>query len=90
MNPSDPSPLPPDWAAQTAQRQALADTARAMVAAGLNKGSAGNLSCRARLAGENGFYITPTGMMPRPIKPMCIGRLLRRGKEGKDGKGRPV
>jgi len=29
-------------------------------------------------------------MMPRPIKPMCIGRLLRRGKEGKDGKGRPV
>ncbi|QWT46367.1 class II aldolase/adducin family protein [Azospira inquinata] len=62
MNPSDPTPLPPDWAAQTAQRQALADTARAMVAAGLNKGSAGNLSCRARLAGEDGFYITPTGM----------------------------
>lgn len=62
MPPFDPTSLPPDWPAQANQRQALAETARTIVGAGLNKGSAGNLSCRACLNGEAGFYITPTGM----------------------------
>lgn len=39
-------------------RTELIATAQAMAAAGLNKGTAGNLSVRA----EDGFWITPTGM----------------------------
>ncbi len=39
-------------------RQHLIATAQAMQAAGLNRGTSGNLSVRH----ENGFYITPTGM----------------------------
>ena len=39
-------------------QQAVIDTARAMAPAGLNRGTAGNVSVRA----EAGFYITPTGL----------------------------
>lgn len=42
-------------------RQELIDFARRMSAAGLNKGTAGNLSVRGRKTGT-GFWITPTGM----------------------------
>ncbi|MDR2839623.1 MAG: class II aldolase/adducin family protein [Azonexus sp.] len=42
----------------TDPRQTLIDTARAMQAAQLNRGTAGNLSQRE----GDGFYITPTGM----------------------------
>jgi L-fuculose-phosphate aldolase len=41
---------------------ALIHHARAMAAAGLNKGTAGNLSVRADRGGRPGFLITPTGM----------------------------
>lgn len=43
-------------------RLRLIDAARGMSAAGLNKGTAGNLSLRATENGESGFLITPTGM----------------------------
>ena len=42
-------------------RQQLIDTARRMAAAGLTRGTAGNLSVRAEERG-GGFLITPTGM----------------------------
>ncbi len=44
--------------ASAAERQALLETARAMNRAGLNRGSAGNLSLRL----ADGFLITPSGM----------------------------
>lgn len=43
-------------------RQALISAAHRMTAAGLNRGTAGNLSLRGRLDGAEGFYVTPTGM----------------------------
>ena len=45
-----------------ALRRQLVDTARGMETAGLNKGTAGNLSVRTDEEGEHGFLITPTGM----------------------------
>jgi L-fuculose-phosphate aldolase len=42
-------------------RQHLIDSAQRMAAAGLNRGTAGNLSVRAG-GGRAGFLITPTGM----------------------------
>lgn len=48
-----------------ALRAELVETARAMAAAGLNKGSAGNLSVRD---GE-GFWITPTGLAAVALRP---------------------
>lgn len=44
-------------------REALIAAARAMAAAGLNKGTAGNLSVRE----GDGFWITPTGMAPEAM-----------------------
>jgi L-fuculose-phosphate aldolase len=49
-------------------REELIATARAMAAAGLNKGTAGNLSVRN---GE-GFLITPTGMAAEDMEPEDI------------------
>ena len=49
-------------------RAALITTARAMSAAGLNKGTAGNLSVRA----DDGFWITPTGMDYGALEPEDI------------------
>ncbi|WP_291995638.1 class II aldolase/adducin family protein [Candidatus Accumulibacter sp. ACC003] len=43
-------------------RQQLIDSAMGMAGAGLNRGSAGNVSVRAQLGGSDGFLITPTGM----------------------------
>ncbi len=42
-------------------REAVLATARAMNAAGINRGTAGNVSAR-RSVGEEGFLITPTGL----------------------------
>lgn len=49
-------------------REELISTARAMAAAGLNKGTAGNLSVRDR----DGFWITPTGMEAEAMAPEDI------------------
>ncbi|MGE5490398.1 MAG: class II aldolase/adducin family protein [Actinomycetota bacterium] len=46
-------------------RDELIATAKAMAAADLNKGTAGNLSVR----GEDGFWITPTGMAAEDLAP---------------------
>ena len=43
-------------------RRQLIDSARRMVAAGLNRGTAGNLSVRLAAGGVGGFLITPSGM----------------------------
>ena len=43
-------------------RQSLITAAHRMAAEGLNRGTAGNLSLRAKLDGVDGFYVTPTGM----------------------------
>lgn len=55
-----------------ALREELIATARAMASAGLNKGTAGNLSVRAEADGEPGFLITPTGMDYAALTPADI------------------
>ena len=40
-------------------RQSLITAAHRMAAEGLNRGTAGNLSLRAKLDGVDGFYVTP-------------------------------
>ncbi|MDP2792774.1 MAG: class II aldolase/adducin family protein [Sulfurisoma sp.] len=49
-------------------RSAVLATARAMNAAGLNRGTAGNVSARH----EDGFYVTPTGMDYDEVAPEDI------------------
>jgi L-fuculose-phosphate aldolase len=46
--------------------------ARAMAAAGLNKGTAGNLSVRSMQGGDAGFLVTPTGMAYAGLEPADI------------------
>lgn len=53
-------------------RERLIDTVHRMAAAGLNKGTAGNLSVRFDEGGEPGFLITPTGMGYASLKPEDI------------------
>ena len=53
-------------------REKLIDTVRHMAVAGLNKGTAGNLSVRADEGSESGFLITPTGMVYASLKPEDI------------------
>lgn len=53
-------------------REQLINTARRMNAAGLNKGSAGNLSVRHREGDFDGFLITPTGMSYDALTPADI------------------
>jgi L-fuculose-phosphate aldolase len=53
-------------------RQQLIDTACRMAAAGLNKGTAGNLSVRATVEDCPGFLITPTGMAYEHLVPADI------------------
>lgn len=55
-----------------ALRQQLIDTARRMAPSGLNRGTAGNLSVRARERGTTGFLITPTGMVYDALTPEDI------------------
>ena len=49
-------------AEQTELRRQLIASAQALTAAGLNKGTAGNLSVRSVEDGVDGYLITPTGM----------------------------
>lgn len=53
-------------------RAQLIAAARRMTAAGLNKGTAGNLSVRCVDAGEAGYLITPTGMAYDTLTPEDI------------------
>lgn len=53
-------------------RAQLIDAARRMTAAGLNKGTAGNLSVRCVDQGEAGYLITPTGMAYDTLTPEDI------------------
>ncbi|MBI2306667.1 MAG: class II aldolase/adducin family protein [Rhodocyclales bacterium] len=53
-------------------RAELIATARRMATAGLNKGTAGNLSVRVDQGGEHGFLITPTGMDYETLTPSDI------------------
>jgi L-fuculose-phosphate aldolase len=53
-------------------RQQLIATARRMSAAGLNKGTAGNLSVRATENAVDGLLITPTGMAYESLTPEDI------------------
>jgi L-fuculose-phosphate aldolase len=66
-----------------AAAQALIATARRMAVAGLNHGTAGNLSCRLRLDGADGYLITPTGMDYARLSPPDIPWLgLDGGRQG--------
>ncbi|MDE2585840.1 MAG: class II aldolase/adducin family protein [Betaproteobacteria bacterium] len=53
-------------------RQTLITAAHRMTAEGLNRGTAGNLSLRAKLDGQEGFYVTPTGMAYESLIPEDI------------------
>jgi len=53
-------------------RAELIATARRMAGAGLNPGTAGNLSVRVDRNGERGFLITPTGMDYETLTPADI------------------
>jgi len=48
-------------------KTALIATAQAMTHAGLNRGTAGNLSMRFPVNGQDGFLITPSGMDPADL-----------------------
>lgn len=56
----------------TGVRRELIATALRMGAAGLNEGTAGNLSRRGTHAGREGFWITPTGMDYAALEPEDI------------------
>jgi L-fuculose-phosphate aldolase len=58
----------------------LIATARAMRAAGLNKGTAGNLSLRFMTRGQDGFLITPSGMDYAGLTPDDIPRVALDGR----------
>ncbi|MGZ4619477.1 MAG: class II aldolase/adducin family protein [Frankiaceae bacterium] len=53
-------------------RDQLIATARAMSEAGLNRGTAGNVSARDVNGGTAGFWITPTGLPYEQLEPDCI------------------
>ena len=53
-------------------RRELIQIAKTMVASGLNKGTAGNVSVRGQWEQENGFWITPTGMDYEALQPEDI------------------
>mgnify|MGYP000859626714 FL=1 len=68
-------------------RRQLIETARRMAAAGLNRGTAGNLSVRADAGGERGFLITPTGMDYAGLQVEDIVRMRLDGTA--DGRRKP-
>jgi L-fuculose-phosphate aldolase len=53
-------------------RDQLIATARAMSAAALNRGTAGNVSARDVNGATAGFWITPTGLPYEQLEPDCI------------------
>ena len=56
--------------AQSALREAVIATARAMNATGINRGKSGNVSARARSDSFDGFLITPSGV---PYDQIAVG-----------------
>lgn len=70
--PPRPQPEPPARPTLKQAKKALIRTAQAMCQAGLNRGTAGNLSLRRDQDGEAGFLITPTGMDYAELKPRHI------------------
>lgn len=60
-------------------------TARAMNAAGINRGSAGNVSARC----EDGFVITPTGMAYADCEPADMVRVGADGTAGAESRRKP-
>lgn len=70
--PADAVALPAAGPTLKQAKKALIRTAQAMCKAGLNRGTAGNLSLRWTEAGEDGFLITPTGMDYAALKPRHI------------------
>jgi L-fuculose-phosphate aldolase len=68
-------------------RQTLIDAARRMQAAGLNRGTAGNLSVRAGESAGVGFLITPTGMAYEALEGEDIVRVRLDGSS--EGRRKP-
>jgi L-fuculose-phosphate aldolase len=60
-------------------RRQVIDTALAMNAQGINRGSAGNVSLRFEEAGHCGFLITPTGMAYADLTPADIVHVAMNG-----------
>ncbi|MDR2678084.1 MAG: class II aldolase/adducin family protein, partial [Zoogloeaceae bacterium] len=68
------------------QRETLIATARAMQAAGLNRGTAGNLSVRFAREARDGFFITPSGRDYASLIPEDIPWLpLAGGADAREG-----
>ncbi|MDR0735297.1 MAG: class II aldolase/adducin family protein [Zoogloeaceae bacterium] len=67
------------------ERAELIATAQAMSAIGLNRGTAGNLSCRLRKDDREGFLITPTGMDYARLEPGDIPWI---GLDGRHSEGK--
>ncbi|MFO1395954.1 MAG: class II aldolase/adducin family protein [Burkholderiales bacterium] len=64
-------------------REAVIATARAMSAAGINRGKSGNVSARVQDAGFDGFLITPSGLPYADTTPVDIVAMsLAGGMEG--------
>ena len=71
-------------APQAELRRALLDTARAMQAQGLNRGTAGNVSVRSAIGPDAGFLITPTGVDNDAASPAdMVGMTLDGGHKGR-------
>jgi L-fuculose-phosphate aldolase len=70
------SPQQPAAGGEAEARAAVVATARAMSAAGLSPGKAGNVSCRW----EEGFLITPSGLAYDRMEAADIARLDARGE----------
>ena len=71
-----------------ALRAALIATARAMRPAGLNRGTAGNVSVRIKDAAGDGFLITPTGMPYDHLTPEDLPRVAIDDRDTPSSTGR--
>lgn len=59
-----------------ATREALCEAMRALVANGLNRGTAGNVSVRT----SEGFLVTPSGVKPKRLVPEAMVRMSASGE----------
>ena len=67
----------PGAGSESALREAIVATARAMNGLGINRGKSGNVSTRLRCDGFDGFLVTPTGLPydetgPNDVVPMTL------------------
>ena len=67
-------------AAERKVREAVVDTARGMNAAGINRAKAGNVSARWRVAGFDGFLVTPTGVPYERLGPDDVVAMTLEGE----------